>query len=285
MIDHSTWVVGVDGSEGSVRALRWAARNAPGHASTLRVIRAWSVPATGELNMTPAMVTDIEPDSAWDGLDVLASEMRARGVDVDGAVVYGPTSTVLLDACRDADLLVVGTRGRGGFTRLLLGSTSHQCATHATIPVVVVPDTAEVDHGLTRIVVGMDASPGARAALSWAIGFAGADLDIHVVGAGTRSGRPGTDLEDIDAEVENSRAEFETAIGEVEAALSARGRVDREFVSQHPATALLDAVSSTDLLVVGDRGRRGLVGALLGSVSTEVLHRSSCPVVVVPASR
>jgi nucleotide-binding universal stress UspA family protein len=234
--------------------------------------------------MTPALIADVEPDSAWDRLDELAAEMRARGVDVDGTVVRGPAASVLLNACRDADLLVMGTRGRGGFARLLLGSTSHQCATHATIPVVVVPSTADVEHELTRIVVGMDASPGARAALSWAIGFAGPALGIHVVGAWTRAGWVAADIEDSDPEIEESRADFHAAIGEIETVHSASGRVVREFVRQHPATALLDAVSTTDLLVVGERGHRGLVGAFLGSVSTEVLHRSTSAVVVVPAS-
>ncbi len=284
MTDGTTWIVGVDGSERSGHALRWAARNAPGRASRLRVIRAWSIPTTGELNMTPAMIAELEPDHAWDGLDELASEMRPHGVDVEGSVECGPAGTVLLDACRDADLLVMGTRGLGGFTRLLLGSTSHQCATHATVPVVVVPTTAEVEHGPGRVVVGMDASPSARAALSWAIGFADADLEICVLGAWTRAGWLAADLGDLDLDIEESRAEFHTAISDVETAHSAKGRSEREFVREHPATALLDAVSTTDLLVVGERGRRGLVGALLGSVSTEVLHRATCAVVVVPVS-
>ena len=98
------------------------------------------------------------------------------------------------------------------------------------------------------------------------------------------AGRVGyrADLEDADAEIDAALAEFHAAVTEVENARSESGRTDRSFVQDHPATALLEASSLADLLVVGERGRRGLKAALLGSVAIEVLHRSDRPIVIVP---
>ena len=281
-IGGQTWIVGVDGSEESVRALQWAVRHAPTRASTLRVIQAWSVPTTGGLEMMPTKIDDFRPVTAYEFLDEVIAELDPHGVEVEGLVTHGTASSVLLDACDDADLLIVGTRGLGGFARLLLGSTSHQCATHARIPVVVVPSTINVNAAIESIVVGMDASPGARAALAWTLDFASHDVAIHTVGAWSRAGWMRADLEDADTEIDAALAEFHAAVAEVENTRSESGRTERSFVQDHPTTALLEASSVADLLVVGERGRRGLKAALLGSVATEVLHRSDRPVVVVP---
>jgi nucleotide-binding universal stress UspA family protein len=210
------------------------------------------------------------------------TELKPHGVAVEGIVEHGTASSVLLNACDDADLLILGTRGLGGFGRLLLGSTSHQCATHARIPVVVVPTTIGLDAPIESIVVGMDASAGARAALAWALEFASPDTVIRTVGAWSRSGWIRADLEDADIDVDESLTQFHAAVAEVENARRESGRTERSLVQDHPATALLEASSTADLLVVGERGRRGLKLALLGSVATEVLHRSDRPTVVVP---
>ena len=281
-IGGQTWIVGVDGSENSVHALNWAVRHAPTRASTLRIIQAWSVPTTGGLEMMPARIDDFRPVTAYESLDEVTAQLRPHGVTVEGLVTHGTASFVLLDACDDADLLIVGSRGHGGFARLLLGSTSHQCATHARIPVVVVPSTADADAAIESIVVGMDASPGARAALAWTLEFAPIDVAIHTVGAWSRAGWIRADLEDADPDIDAALAEFHTAVGEVENTRSESGRTERSFVHGHPTTALLEASAVADLLVVGERGRRGLAAALLGSVATEVLHRSDRPVVIVP---
>jgi nucleotide-binding universal stress UspA family protein len=279
---EETWVVGVDGSVDSVRAVRWAVHNAPGRAAKLRVVRAWSIPTTGELTVLPSMIDDFRPESAYDALDDLAAELEPNGITVDARIDQGPASTVLLEACDDADLLVVGTRGLGGFSRLLLGSTSQQCATHARVPVVVVPAAFGSDAAARRVVVGMDASAGARAALEWAFDFAPPDMPIRVLGAWSHSGWIGTDKDGRPTEAQEALAQFNAAVDEVESRRSAPGHCRRNFVEGHAAEALLDAEVDADLLVVGERGRRGLTAALLGSVTTEVLHRAGRPVVVVP---
>lgn len=138
-------VVGVDGSEGSRQALRWSVDEAQVHGATVEAVHAFSyashlgysidavavpVPPVEELQTSAAKVLEeaIEatvPDEARIGIERHVSE---------GAAV-----NVLLTRAADADLLVVGTRGHGGFRGLLLGSVSHQCVTHAPCPVVVVP--------------------------------------------------------------------------------------------------------------------------------------------------
>lgn len=277
------WVVGVDGSDNAVRALTWAAGFAPGRASTLRVFRAWQASAAISLELSaPIDLQTIKPTAAYEFIDQLAAEMSAKGVKVDSTVEYGSAARLLLDACEDADLLVMGTRGLGGFGRLLLGSTSHQCATHARIPVVVVPEKASVDGTVTEIVVGMDGSDGAKGALAWAFAFAPQDIPIRVVGAWHHSGWLPEDEWAWELEAERANETFNVAVDEVEKAAQRQGDAVRTFVMGQPATTLLDATSRDRLLVVGERGQRGLKAALLGSVATEVLHRAEGPVVIVP---
>ena len=136
-------VVGVDGSPGSLHALAWAGREARVRNATLEVVAAWTYP-------TLVLLVPVAPDPPQ--VKILrkhAREMIERdlekvaddvaGVDVDVRILEGDTSAVLLERAQGADLLVVGSRGLGGFRGLLLGSVSQQCVQHATPPVVVVP--------------------------------------------------------------------------------------------------------------------------------------------------
>ncbi len=141
-------VVGVDGSSHSDAALRWALREARAHGAALRVVTAWHYPYTTDISgMAPMTVAGMNvaedarklQDKALE--DALLLEPFPGGaIEIERIVAQGSAAHVLLDAAEDADLLVVGSRGRGGFTGLLLGSVSHQVASHATCPVVVVRD-------------------------------------------------------------------------------------------------------------------------------------------------
>jgi nucleotide-binding universal stress UspA family protein len=138
-----TIVVGIDGSEGSLAALRWAADEARLRHARLEVVVSWQYPA---LSTIPAFgvlpPADEMSDEAKRGLTALLHDEGLADdpdLEVTEAVLQGPAGAALLEAAADADLLVVGSRGHGGFTGLLLGSVSHQCVTHATCPVVVVP--------------------------------------------------------------------------------------------------------------------------------------------------
>lgn len=135
-------VVGVDGSEQSIPALRWAGHEAAAHGHTLRVVTAWSIPVTalspGGLP-APYPADDLLADARAAQEGVLAKADLPAGVEVEHHVVEGGPAAVLLDAAEGADLVVVGTRGHGGFKGLLVGSVSHQVVGHAPCPVVVVP--------------------------------------------------------------------------------------------------------------------------------------------------
>lgn len=127
-------VVGVDGSEQAQRALTWAAEEAKLRGARLRVVHVWSYLAqTGE-----AFDPTYGDDDARRLLDEVVAGLDGA-VDVELAVVNDLPARGLLDSARDADLLVVGARGMGGFGGLLLGSVSQQVAQHAPCPVVIVP--------------------------------------------------------------------------------------------------------------------------------------------------
>lgn len=150
MSSMSTIVVGVDGSAGSRRALRWAAEEARYREAGLQVVMAWEYEIFGALpGEAIALPEEDKAPKMREHLEgIVAAEL---GDDVEGIEirpVYGSPSEALIDASRDADLLVVGTRGMGGFKRLLLGSVSSQVVHHSHVPVVVVPSPHdEHEHG------------------------------------------------------------------------------------------------------------------------------------------
>jgi nucleotide-binding universal stress UspA family protein len=153
-----TIVVGVDGSAGSDAALRWAVAEARLRGSRLRVVHAYQLPhvpltevgvgAAGGMALPTVFTEDGERlrraveaqarrvlDEALGRLDGGSTE----GLEIERVAAEGPPAQTLIDASRGAELLVVGSRGRGGFLGLLLGSVSQQCAHHPPCPVVILP--------------------------------------------------------------------------------------------------------------------------------------------------
>lgn len=130
-------VVGVDGSPASVRALEWALEEARLRGGTIRVITAWHYPALAEAADTASDYDSLKHAAERAQAELLAGA-QAQGAPSSGEVIEGAPVQVLLEAARDADLLVVGSRGRGGFGGLLLGSVSSQLVHHAPCPVTVV---------------------------------------------------------------------------------------------------------------------------------------------------
>jgi len=138
-------VVGVDGSEGSLHALRWAVEEARVRGARLRAVFAWEPPVQviggyGWMVPTASMLAEYER-LARERLDEALASLAAglEGVEVERTVVHGAPAQVLLDAAQGAAALVLGTRGHGGFVGLLLGSVGQQCSHHASCPVVIVP--------------------------------------------------------------------------------------------------------------------------------------------------
>jgi len=136
-------VVGTDGSDGSAVALKWALVEAELRGATVDVVHAWQYPIVGDMAGMAAYAVSYEE------LEQAARELLGRSIEsarserervvVQPVLAHGPAATALLDAADGADLLVVGSRGRGGFAGLLLGSVSQQCASHAHCPVTIVP--------------------------------------------------------------------------------------------------------------------------------------------------
>jgi len=142
------FVVGVDGSEESRAALQWSADEAVAHGARLEAVCAWELPFSGLASSyapAPAGLPDPQEvarraeDALYDTLkEVLGGE---TSLDVKRVVEAGDPAAVLLRRSEAADLLVVGSRGRGGFSRLLIGSVTEKCVRYATCSVVVIRPT------------------------------------------------------------------------------------------------------------------------------------------------
>lgn len=139
-------VVGIDGSDASKIVLRWAIDEAALRGDTVTAIHAY-LPFDATWAALPEVALAAIPPEAFEHdaqerATAILDEILA-GIDTDVTVtskaVAGRPADVLIEAARDADLLVVGSRGHGGFRGLLLGSVSHQVVTHAVVPTVVVP--------------------------------------------------------------------------------------------------------------------------------------------------
>ncbi|MGY1633493.1 universal stress protein [Geodermatophilus sp. SYSU D01186] len=270
--------VGVDGSPSSEDALRWAAEQARLTGQELHAVTAWGLPlpydapVTGEVDWSGDAAAALEKSLAT----VLGAADAPRVVR---HVQEGHPAGVLVDAARDADLLVVGSRGHGRLPGLLLGSVSQHVVAHATCPVVVVHGH-RAPTGL--VIVGVDGSPESEQALRWAARQSLAS-GVHVR-AVTAWHVPVLSGLTAGTEPDWAAHSAHTLATTVADALGGAGgmRVEQDVVEDDPAVALLRAAEGADLLVVGRRGHGGFPGMRLGSVSRHVATHASCPVVVHP---
>ncbi len=276
-------VVGADGSEPSLRAVRWAAQEAATRGTGLTVC---CVAVAG---------TDEQP-MLWDGQQLVllpADEVLRRAirvatdttadVAVAGDVLRGDPAYQLLARAREAELLVVGARGLGAFVGLLVGSVSEHVAGRADCPVVVVRGEASPD---LPVLVGVDGSAANQAAVGFAFAAAarrGVEL-VALSAAEPEWIRPAVGSPALAVDIEG-----------VEHA--ARGRLDdavRQWTDRYPdlavrrvavpgaaARALIEASSRAALAVVGSRGHGTLSGVFLGSVSRHLMRHADCPVAIV----
>jgi nucleotide-binding universal stress UspA family protein len=269
-------LAGYDGSPSSEEALSWAAREARARGAALTVCHAWS-PGFAALPVPPA-VADFARRSAE---HLIAGGLRqARDLmgpaEVRSLLVSGQPTAVLCEHSRDAGVVVLGSRGRGGFAGQLLGSVSWQVAAYAHCPVVVVRGHWRQAGGYSPgpVVVGADGSAASAAALDF--GFAEAALRRAPLVAVCA-------LADAPTSLGAGRGLQEA----FEQALTRREKenpdvsVTRRVAHGGPRAALLAAAREAQLLVTGSRGRGGIHGMLLGSVSQAVLHHAPCPVAVV----
>ncbi|MPZ85308.1 MAG: universal stress protein [Actinophytocola sp.] len=283
-------VVGVDGSESSLRAVRWAADRCGRRGTGLRLVHACQVP-TG---YRPGIVdegtlrTAMESQSrGWLAEARQAAEQAVPGLHIDTVLEVAPSVPALVKESGDASLLVLGSRGLGGFTGLLVGSTSVELAGRARCPVVVVRgpgDEAPPTEG--PVVVGVDGTELSEAA----IGFAFAEASVRqaelvalhawtdlVLETAFPSGAAALDFTPLAQEAEETLAE--RLAGRQEEYPDVH--VTRKVVRERPTRALLRFAENAQLVVVGSRGRGGFRGLLLGSTSQHLLQHARCPVAVV----
>jgi len=285
-------VVGVDGSEGATRALRWAALEAVRTGATLRILSAWQAPVATSYATISTPYIDPAPfeaaghDVVRDAEAMVRQQLGDASPTVAAAIAQGSAASTLLDAARQASLLVVGTRGRGGFARALLGSVSAACAHHTSTPLAVIGPDAP-DPGSGDLVVGFDGSAGARAALRWAVRDARTTgAKVRVVHGWTASIGELYGVLPDGSLVGDPAPEIEREVAETVADLRDLPSIAVEVVALPGAQALVRGSVGAAALVVGSRGHGGFVGLLLGSVSQACLHHSPGALVIVPpASR
>jgi nucleotide-binding universal stress UspA family protein len=294
-------LVGVDGSTPSLHALDWAAAEAAQRGWSLSLVCSYALPSFTAASLDGGYAA-LDDTAIQEGAQAVLAEAAARishhGVRATSKVHTGDAAGVLVDLSRDARLVVVGTRGRGGFAERLLGTVSSALPAHAHCPTVVVPlrdekgqvlpDDAEVPpvRPVRRIVVGLDGSEQAERALGYAISEAavwGASLTA-VTGApvGSMTGV----LAWLPAAVDHEQVLKDLQEGlnvVVDRALADHPEVEvkRHALDGTGAELLTEFSVATDLIVLGSRGRGGFAGLLLGSTSQAVLHHAQCPVMVV----
>lgn len=269
-------VVGTDGSVEAGYALAWASREARLRDLPLKIIVAGEQWSDSDEWMNTV-------------LDKAERQVRAAepGLDVRTELFNGRPIPALTEQSRAAAMIVVGRRGVGGFTGLLLGSVASGISQLAECPVVTVgsPELPVAN----RIVVGVDGTEDNE----YAIGFAFEAASLHqaelrAVHAWTQPTPLGPgdmlplvyDIDDVQSD--ESRLLAEALVGWRERFPDVK--VDAQTVRGHSVRVLGDRSSDALLLVVGRRASRGRLAAMLGSTSHGVLHHAQCPVVVVPAA-
>jgi nucleotide-binding universal stress UspA family protein len=283
-------VVGVDGSEESLRAVEWAAMEARRRSLPLRIV---SAPATMP-RIRAYHVGEEYVDVALRGLSqraleaaVARSEEVAPGLAAETRLLSGPPALAVAGSGCDASLLVVGSRGAGGFAALVLGSVTRYVADRAACPVVVVrQDTVAVHR---EIAVGVRDPHDAAGTLAFAFEEAALrDADLVAVHAWSPpphvpvrpwDREPGPDrAEQIAAEAANALAETLGAWRDTYPGM----RVRPDIVRGHPGRVLASYSTRADLIVLGRHASPGGAGPVVGSVLHAVLHHAHGPVAVVP---
>lgn len=284
-------LVGIDGSFSAERAARWAAREARERRVPLQLLHAYEFAA----DFTPDLERgsrDVFLGYGRDCLQQAAEQARhaAPGLEVSTELVVAQSVEVLAERSADASMVVVGSRGLGGVSGLILGSVAVGLVSHAHCPVVIVRgdehdgtgDAGAVDP-TAPVVVGIDGSPVSSAALAYAYDYAAIHglplVAVHAwaVGSVDPTIAPFVDTEAMREDAERLVAENLAGWREKYPDVEVR----RVIVPSRPAHALLEESKQASLLVVGARGRGRVPRLLLGSTSQALIHRAACPVAVV----
>jgi nucleotide-binding universal stress UspA family protein len=287
-------VAGVDGSEESLRAVEWAAREAQRHRAPLRIVSVPTLPrhmrAGARAQETVATTLQGESRRALEEAITRSREV-APGQLVDADLLTGPQALAVTQSGSGALMLVVGARGAGGFAAMTLGSVSRYAAMHASCPVVVVREETSAVH--REVVVGVRDPNDTDAALAYAFDEAalrGASLiAVHSLNwfHSALSGHAGSgDATGQFADAEQVTAEAELNLSE--ALRMWRGKypavpVWQDVVHDHPAHVLASYSARADLVVIGRHDETRARPAIRG-IQHALLAHARGPVAIVPAA-
>jgi nucleotide-binding universal stress UspA family protein len=273
-------VVGLDGSDESGLALRWAVALSELSKTPVRAVEAWSYPSLSVLPGRTALVSPTEMDNQTveDLRSVVTGVLGDIPPFVSVEALRGPPAAAILQTLAADDVLVLGTRGRGGFAGLLLGSVSRECIEYATCPVVIVRhDRPPVDKDGV-ILVGQDGSDDAARALDWAVSMGkltgAAVAALYAWQTGASEVRPRLHRR-LRAEAQSSVEAWVADRGATAASIEVEGDARAELVQ---GAERLDA----KLIVVGRRGTSRLRGLRAGGVSSYLVSNSPTTVAVIP---
>jgi nucleotide-binding universal stress UspA family protein len=284
-------VVGIDGSPQSANALEWAVARAGLGDHTLELVNAYNMPSDFDFYGFHALpgAQPVEWFTEYSQELLAAAEKRVQELAPDLACTLtskmGPAAYALADASAGADAVVVGRRGLGAATSVLLGSVSNRLTIEAKCPLVVVNEGDLPTSG--PIVVGVDGSEFGAAALRYAVSEAIArDTSVRAV---TAYKMPDQRMQADVELIARMRAALEDEAADItrRALTEARGTdndavgVDTVTVEGRAADAILDNAHDAQLIVVGSHGKGLVRRVLLGSVSRRVLHDADRPVAVI----
>ena len=276
-------IVGVDESDSARAALRWAVDDATHTDQPVTAVMAWGY--IDQHHLEPSAPFDPHYSSAIAAkvLDDLVDRAVGDDADVARLVVCDLPARALLETAAGATLLVVGARGMGGFRGLLLGSVSRQVLHGAHCPIAVIRDAAS--RAGEPVIVGVDGSEPSQRALQWAVDHAAAHrlrlVAMHAWRLPFTMTGPLLSYPDP-AELAVGAERF---LHEQLAKVDTTGLVapvEHRAVDGRAASALIEASALASVVVVGSRGHGQLTNTILGSVSDQVSHHATSPVVVVP---
>src|SRR5690349_13906445 len=270
-MSQNTVVVGVDGSEHSLVAARWAATEAQRRDAALRVVLVYEYAWPGAQFTSPTFIETQARELADTLVATAVAQARtaAHGIQISGSSVRGRPSEKLIEESEHAGLLVVGNRGHGGVLTLLSGSTSMQVATHAHCPVAIVRGHASAIEG--PVIVGMDGTPSSVHALEAAFEAAAkrsTDLiairayEMPLVWGGYGVSPEYVDSVKVEAEIRQNLIDDVAPWQDKYPNVAVKTVVARGSASD----VLIGVSKSAQLVVVGTRGHGGFTGLLLGSV-------------------
>lgn len=279
-------VVAVDGSPASNAAAIWAAHEAAMRKAPLTVVHAVTTPTATwpPVPYPESLVVRLEDEGKKAIMHAIKLAEEAlpadREVTIHRELVYSSPAPALIKMSDDAEMVVVGTAGRGLLARGVLGSVSATVVRHANCPVAVIHGDDLPDNPDAPVLVGIDGSPASGLATAVAFDEAsrrGVDLmALHAWSDIAISELPEADWSSLEAEAHRSLAENLAGWQERYPDVT----VQRLVVRDGPAHQLTERSETAQLLVVGSHGRGGLSGILLGSVSNSVLHSVRIPVIV-----